>query len=749
MSEQDADYNLMIETCRKFIAYGITILPSFSVMKAEFNKLKDSLKSYKDYFKTEKNKDGIKTVNAYSAFFDGISSLEDHESQKAVKMVNKAIKSFPGDFFEIEKYYFHLVAAVIWDKLQNDQKKLKACKDALDHLKQTGDSDTSLTGDAIPDQQKFLDEFMVDLLYPIKENIGKIEKKIILLEKKISLINRETDDEFFTASKELFETRKEYIKHLFNEGNFEKALTLILDNNHSLSSFAVELNDLFHKFDIAPTIELANVLIMLVNFKTQNIQDREMLENAKEQVITSVSDFILKKPVELLKVADIKLVLDFILKGPESLKKFISGMSELTEELVIDPNNKEIISFLLNLNEILGELGHSSEAQVVHKWIQATLQLRKVNTNSSTYGNTLINIFNDTNGIFAPLALIRGYYDNVVGFTGYSKNIKSLNNASDFISKITESTYGMIDSPVKGKIFGLIEEITRLIAGHYNKFILNQMRQQDIKVVTSLGSKFVLANIMKNIAFNNPLPCLLAFNDLIENWRRLPALTKTFYLDPYTRRVMEHPPYRGRYLSTTTSVKPIFWFSIFQEVMMILLTSTQQRLLKSQEMQKDNLNAVVRGQIRLFHYLGRCMRDDPRIPSNAVPREPVIIDMLKKLNDMIKFSDEELRGIVESSPWSRNTDHILSKVIEYKNYCVYCNYNMPRGATVCPNCNREVKEIEEEAPGIDMDAMSSFFTASGSGAASGAPGGVKKCPTCGGLVDADTNRCVNCNRVVS
>jgi len=79
------------------------------------------------------------------------------------------------------------------------------------------------------------------------------------------------------------------------------------------------------------------------------------------------------------------------------------------------------------------------------------------------------------------------------------------------------------------------------------------------------------------------------------------------------------------------------------------------------------------------------------------------------MNDVVKYTDEELREIVNTSNWQRETTSILHDVIEIKNYCVYCSYNMPPGSEKCPNCGRDAKHAPDEAPSIDFNAMGSFF----------------------------------------
>nr|MDO8115300.1 zinc ribbon domain-containing protein [Candidatus Sigynarchaeota archaeon] len=175
---------------------------------------------------------------------------------------------------------------------------------------------------------------------------------------------------------------------------------------------------------------------------------------------------------------------------------------------------------------------------------------------------------------------------------------------------------------------------------------------------------------------------------------------------------------------------------------------------KNQELQHKDLLRAVLAQINYFYELRACINEDLSFNRGSLPDFwSELINFLKKMNDMIQITGKEMEELIYTSQWRDEARPLLAKVIEFKNFCLYCNFNMPRGAIICPNCKKEVQPVVIEAPQMNLGSMQDFFSQSTSQAdmSANSPagpaaslGGIRKCPKCGGLVSADDNTCMNC-----
>ncbi|MHA1450019.1 MAG: hypothetical protein ACTSP4_11420 [Candidatus Hodarchaeales archaeon] len=106
------------------------------------------------------------------------------------------------------------------------------------------------------------------------------------------------------------------------------------------------------------------------------------------------------------------------------------------------------------------------------------------------------------------------------------------------------------------------------------------------------------------------------------------------------------------------------------------------------------------------------------ITEGELNSETVFVERVKNLTKMdgIEFSREQVVSQLTFGGWD---EELSDLILEKKQYCLYCSFELPREATTCPNCGKEPQDIEladisfdniqidiEEGPDFDMDADS-------------------------------------------
>jgi hypothetical protein len=104
----------------------------------------------------------------------------------------------------------------------------------------------------------------------------------------------------------------------------------------------------------------------------------------------------------------------------------------------------------------------------------------------------------------------------------------------------------------------------------------------------------------------------------------------------------------------------------------------------------------------------------------------LLVTLFKQLTDHHFFQGVITRDMIIDALEFGGWDVALAdKIIEEKDYCIFCSFELPKDATKCPNCDRAVQKIDlasitPEDVEIDLDALTG-----------GGPGGV-------GIGSADT-----------
>jgi hypothetical protein len=136
--------------------------------------------------------------------------------------------------------------------------------------------------------------------------------------------------------------------------------------------------------------------------------------------------------------------------------------------------------------------------------------------------------------------------------------------------------------------------------------------------------------------------------------------------------------------------------------------------------------------------------------------ENLLVKALKQLMDFHLLQGIITRDMVidalEFGGWEIA---LADKIIEDKDYCVYCSFELPKDAQVCPNCERAVKEIDitsfapEEVEvdlsqlGMDVDAESAPAPTVSD------PGPVLRQEPSAALAEEEKRYCIYCNSEVA
>ena len=124
--------------------------------------------------------------------------------------------------------------------------------------------------------------------------------------------------------------------------------------------------------------------------------------------------------------------------------------------------------------------------------------------------------------------------------------------------------------------------------------------------------------------------------------------------------------------------------------------------------------AFKKGEASIEKLLRRVIPDFEKLDSSNL-----LVTLFKQLAEMHFFQGVITREfIIDALQFGGWDVSLADKIIEEKDYCVYCSYALPDGATVCPNCERPVQKIDlstltPEDMEIDLDAITGGFADGG------------------------------------
>ncbi|NVM02913.1 MAG: zinc ribbon domain-containing protein [Candidatus Helarchaeota archaeon] len=638
----------------------------------------DGLKSLSEDFKSEKNKLGMKIMKAYGSFLDGLESFGIPEPNEAIKRFKNAKKSFPKIGFELEQFKASTYIGMLCDNLKNTKSALKNYFEAWKWYTKCPNIEFDKLGD---DKLK---KYLMKKLYPIREQIKDEESKFTILKEKLAIVSKEVEYE---------EIEKEYINTLIHYKKYYRALDFLSEKGVNLDKYLKNFEPLYKSFQKKQSIELLIAISKLFMMECFQAETRDLLVRWKEELYQKIYASFKKNKENMIEQVNFNLVVSFILSKEKIAPTFVIDIFDLAKSLYLDYDNKKIFAFLLATNEILQDIGYRREAEVVHTWIQITLALRKIqNTESKDFLDIILNTISKSNDFQSPIYLMELFFKQA--FLKYGgADVYTCNIFADFIHELKNIIYIMLNYPSRDFILQKIEEYMVTLVKNYKNIMLSRMKSQDVDTIRMQGRNAfpaVAGAIMKDISEVNPSPVSRVLQHFINNWHYLPDLKKV----------------KRMYNSTlTTKIKPVFWFGVMELIIARLHSVNHQRLPKNEDVHHENIIEIIITYINFFHELKKV----PEVKiSNRENREN-LIKFMKKMNEIHQFSDEDLKEIIYFSKWKSSAKKILKILIEEKNFCIYCSYNMPPKAKKCPNCGKKVGEISSEEPSVDFGQMGDFF----------------------------------------
>ncbi|MFX1450307.1 MAG: hypothetical protein ACFFCM_05670, partial [Promethearchaeota archaeon] len=539
-------------------------------------------------------------------------------------------------------------------------------------------------------------QFLIDKLYPIRTQIENEVLIIALLEEKLSVVNKEINKlEYEELEQEISRKKDSLIMSLLTEDkNYEAAIKFIENFNCPLDNYLTYFQPFYNKVMKKPNIENMESLLKLFSLKCTDPQMMGKIGEWRNELSPRIYTFYYNNKNLIIEQGKYKQIIHFILNFTEDFKFFFDDLFNSARMLLTNPHDKKIMAFLLFVNETLQDTRKKWHAEVIHSWIQTTLQLRKVsNRDSREFFNILLKAFKTEKDHFIPLTLLEIYYKEDFKHLSSIPSIASINRFSDFLDELRTHIYSSSDFPNKDHVLNLIYQYNNNLAVSYSEIITTRMRNQTIDTIQAFGRNavpMVTSYIMRDISRNNPAPISRALIILINKWRTLPDLEKTNFLG---------------YQMQTIKLKPHFWFGVFELILAHHYGEYYRRLTKNENVHRKNILEIVEAYLTLFYEFIQL----PEITISYSENRENTIKYLKKMNEQNQFSDDEIRAVIDNTKWSRDSKYMLKKIIEEKNFCLYCSYNMPPNSKKCPNCGKEVKEISPDEPSIDFRAMGDFF----------------------------------------
>ncbi len=701
----------------------------------------------------DQKKSIISIIRLFENFVSGMILFEKKEFETALERFITAFNSIPEDEYDALKSRIKTKIGLLYLEANNKNGAEMQRLERWTFIKGTRNSALmlELLDELIPISIKLNNQ--QDTIYFLKEKLPLIKKEVdeteyvkIVILLITYLLNNNEVEEVFRYFEEIKNLNYSPIHRLKDEidkrvgfhnfiqmKNYNKALHYIISHNFQLEPYLPQFETLINSFKNSPSPEFAKTLLKIFNYQVTQPEAQRLIQLWKREIYLKFEDIIKENVLQILDDESYKSFIAFYLKENTFRDQILTELSRLTEILAENPHEKQIMKFLLNLNQNFFNQGEEAAAQKIHSWIQATLAIRKPKLAAAT----IYHIYRESKATYAPIFLIKKFFkDNYENYNNKA-TVALCNELSEFLGEISVIIYDLPDFSFKKDILDTVDLYSNTVASGFEYLLLRRMKQQkanDIFSLNPLAPIRVVNALVSGFTRNNSLPFTRCLENTIERWNYFPRL-----------RMVSYSYYGPQY----TVMRPVLWFIIFQIIYAQHLQDTHRQLPKNEALHHKNLVDLVRAHLNFFYRLRQCLRDESSAPIslwrgilNAV------IQFLKQMNNMIHFTDDELREMVELSHWEPNSKQILAKVIEAKNYCIYCSYNMPEGSKKCPNCSREVDTMPTGEPTIDLSSMESFFASSDTSPEPPEPKPLKICPQCGSPVSTEDDRCIRCGNLV-
>ncbi|TFH09108.1 MAG: hypothetical protein E4H14_05110 [Candidatus Thorarchaeota archaeon] len=379
--------------------------------------------------------------------------------------------------------------------------------------------------------------------------------------------------------------------------------------------------------------------------------------------------------------------------------------SSITNTLVTHGNDKSFQQFLLSLqSELLESETDKKSVRKIVDWLKMWSMINettKGEQNKDAYVSGLLDVVKETKGEFEPraianqaLTLLTDELDNSVRIY---KSGGIVNNLFYQAKKIEvkarlesiKHVYYKLLLLADNKDLALSEEdreFMRKVANEVLSFVIKTRRKDFLERMNhvSVGLAEVIdPGALLNKTFGHSsfatlpetfhtfaLPAMLVLNEFLTNPIRIP------FVGSKEEGVLINPMFWVFGAAVSLALAPIMAHteSTYSDYFII-------------EYLKTTTLAVKKAEGPIAKLLVKIL---PELTS-----ENLLVKALKQLMDFHHLQGIITRDmIIEALEFGGWSIELADKIIEDKDYCIYCSFELPKDAQVCPNCKREVKEID-------------------------------------------------------
>ncbi len=358
------------------------------------------------------------------------------------------------------------------------------------------------------------------------------------------------------------------------------------------------------------------------------------------------------------------------------------------KQIILSKGNKELQDFLGELQSKL--LEENASAEVIQKftfWLKIwSLTNKAAQSNRWQYHVNLLDIITETQGEFFPDFII----NNVIGLKNQQKPFLENEDSDNFREWLlaVKRGYYKLQILANDRSLSLTDEIRarfRAIACDLLAFVIivrrqnlmNKIRQfsvdarglLDPQIAFQQGVAATPAILLPPNYLTFPTPALRVLNEIIKWPIKIPIAGSN------QTGVCVYGPF-WTFGCGMTLIGPAFTNIMGRISQDEFFDEFLHELLKTYSL-------VLKRVQPLFHEASR----------GLINSEGIIITTLKNLpqSHMIEFTREQVMEILEVGGWD---SALVDRIIEKKDYCLYCSAEMPTGSTTCSNCGKEAKEID-------------------------------------------------------
>lgn len=457
----------------------------------------------------------------------------------------------------------------------------------------------------------------------------------------------------------------------------------------------------------------------------------------------------------------------------------------INQTLVTHGNDKSLQQFLLSLqSELLESDADKTSVRKIVEWLKMWGLINtttKGERNKDAYVSGLLDVVKETKGEFQPraianqaLTLLTGDLDSSVRiFKGggiinnllYQSRTMEARTRLESIKHVYYKLLLLADNQDLA-LSGEDREFMRKVANEVLSFVIKIRRSDFLERMNHVSVG--LAEVIDPGSLLNKTFGHSSFATLPETFQTF-ALPAMLVLNEYLTNPIRIPFVGSR--EEGVLINPMFW--VFGAAVSLALapimahTETTYSDYFIIEYLKTTTLAVKKAEGPIAKLLVKLLPE--------FTPENLLVKALKQLMNFHNLQGIITRDmIIEALEFGGWPTELADKIIEEKDYCIYCSFELPKDAQICPNCNREVKEIDissltSEEVAVDLSQLG--LDAGDTGPTPGpAPGPVlrqeniqpedaappieeesrddKYCNYCSLVLPEDAQVCPNCERPV-